>query len=402
MSREGYSPALLRQIVTQGGRYGYVEATRNLRELTRAEISAQHVRTLSKRIGLEWADRRDREVGAFQRNELERTFRKAPQAAAVMIDDGRLQTRAEPSGPGVEEPQWRAPKYACCLTMPAKEHATDPQPDPPAKFLDRERAPKLIREMQRSHGTLAAVEPKGNDETRKRRKKASCRGARSVRRRKHLVRTAVATMANASAFAYMLAAEVYRRGLDLARYKACVADGLLSNWTLYEEVLRPLGFIAVLDFLHLLTYVYAAAQAAGGSAEERWRRYEKWLRWAWGGQREKLLAALRVEAARVGDPPKGILEGDPRSILQTAVRYVTNNLDKMDYPRYRKLGLPISSAPVESLIKQFNRRVKGTEKFWTPSAAEAVLQIRAAELSEDNRLERYWSAPRPRGRASAA
>ena len=41
-------------------------------------------------------------------------------------------------------------------------------------------------------------------------------------------------------------------------------------------------------------------------------------------------------------------------------------------------GLPITSAVVESLVKQFNHRVKGTEKFWIESGAESVLQVRAA------------------------
>jgi len=36
----------------------------------------------------------------------------------------------------------------------------------------------------------------------------------------------------------------------------------------------------------------------------------------------------------------------------------------MDYPRYRRLGLPVTSAPMESLVKQINTRVKGTEIFW--------------------------------------
>jgi hypothetical protein len=78
---------------------------------------------------------------------------------------------------------------------------------------------------------------------------------------------------------------------------------------------------------------------------------------------------------------------------------VTHNIDKMDYPRYRRLGLPTSSAPVESQIKQFNRRVKGTEKFWTEEGAEAVLQVRAAYLSQDGRAERNWAMPRPHYRA---
>jgi len=90
------------------------------------------------------------------------------------------------------------------------------------------------------------------------------------------------------------------------------------------------------------------------------------------------------------------LDSKPSKIdRQPEPPYVTNNIEKMDYPRYRKLGLPISSAPVESTIKQFNKRVKGSEKFWRSSAAEAVLQIRAAQLSQDDRADRLWAMPRP-------
>jgi len=47
----------------------------------------------------------------------------------------------------------------------------------------------------------------------------------------------------------------------------------------------------------------------------------------------------------------------------------------MDYPRYRREGLPVTPGRVESLIKQFNRRVKGTEKAWNPDQAEMILSI---------------------------
>ena len=40
-------------------------------------------------------------------------------------------------------------------------------------------------------------------------------------------------------------------------------------------------------------------------------------------------------------------------------------------------------------MKIFNRRVKGSEKFWGETGAEAILQLRAAFLSEDDRLGRY-------------
>jgi len=73
---------------------------------------------------------------------------------------------------------------------------------------------------------------------------------------------------------------------------------------------------------------------------------------------------------------------------------VRNNRERMDYPQYRRLGLPISSAAVESTIKQINRRWKGSEKFWLCGGAEALVQVRAAYLSEDERVERYWERPR--------
>jgi hypothetical protein len=39
--------------------------------------------------------------------------------------------------------------------------------------------------------------------------------------------------------------------------------------------------------------------------------------------------------------------------------------------------------------KIFNMRVKGSEKFWGQTGAEAILQLRAAFLSEDDRLRQH-------------
>ena len=67
----------------------------------------------------------------------------------------------------------------------------------------------------------------------------------------------------------------------------------------------------------------------------------------------------------------------------------------MDYPRYRREGLPTTSSLVESLVGEFNARVKGRGKFWNrPLGAEPILQLRAAVLSEDERLTRHF-AQRP-------
>lgn len=49
---------------------------------------------------------------------------------------------------------------------------------------------------------------------------------------------------------------------------------------------------------------------------------------------------------------------------------------------------------MESLVKQFNQRGKGTEKLWLRDGAEAILQGRAAYLSEEGRgLDFYTHRP---------
>ena len=86
---------------------------------------------------------------------------------------------------------------------------------------------------------------------------------------------------------------------------------------------------------------------------------------------------------------------DPRRVLAEALTYLRNNASRMDYPRYRRAGLPTTSSLVESLVGEFNARVKGKQKFWNrPAGAEAILHVRAALLSDDDRLDRYF-AERP-------
>ena len=72
------------------------------------------------------------------------------------------------------------------------------------------------------------------------------------------------------------------------------------------------------------------------------------------------------------------------------ITYLENNQPRMKYPEYRHAGLPVTTAWMESLIKEMNYRVKGTEMFWNdPEGAKAILQLRAASLSDDERLVRH-------------
>jgi hypothetical protein len=304
----------------------------------------------------------------------------------VMLDGGRYQVRAEDQGRGVVDAAWKETKVACCQTLLSAESAKDPQPEPPRKFLEPTAVTRLVSTMKTRQAAGRSAKPA--QAQRRRRAKKKRKGP------KVLVKTVVATTGDVEAFGWQVAAEVHRRGLDRAERKACVCDGSQALWGLFGLHLLASGFIGILDFVHLLTYLYAAAGAvAGKGTPAAWARYERWLR---------LVAALRDAARQAGEPPPDAGEDDPRRLLADAVTYVTNNRERMDYPRYRRLGLPLSSAPVESTIKQINRRIKGSEKFWLPSGAEAVLQVRAAYLSQDDRARRLWDQPRPYARSVGA
>jgi hypothetical protein len=144
--------------------------------------------------------------------------------------------------------------------------------------------------------------------------------------------------------------------------------------------------------VHPLTYLYVTATALATNVSERWHGYVAWLTQCWQGRVGEVIADMnrRLEALGPypgsGPPPAT----DPRETLRRTLTYLTNNQERMNYAAYRQQGLPVTSSAVESLVKEFNYRVKGTEKFWdNPEGAEAILQVRAALLSDDDRLAKH-------------
>ena len=79
----------------------------------------------------------------------------------------------------------------------------------------------------------------------------------------------------------------------------------------------------------------------------------------------------------------------------------------MRYADYRRRGLPIPSSYVESADKQFNQRMKGTEKFWTEDGTDDLFQLRADHLSAADPMAAFWqrrqnNAPEQRNYTLAA
>jgi hypothetical protein len=101
------------------------------------------------------------------------------------------------------------------------------------------------------------------------------------------------------------------------------------------------------------------------------------------------LAALARRQQALGLPePKEA--GTPRAQVARSLAYLTNQRGRMKYDEYRKQGLPLTSSLIESTIKQINRRIKGTEKFWD-EGADPMLQLVADRLSQTNAAADFWS-----------
>lgn len=372
------------------------------------DISPRHVGRLAQQIGAELTQLRDQNVVQRRRRELPPQVAAAPALAVAEVDGGRLFTRAPGQGPGVHQAQAKEDKIACLLSMEGSSHEEDPQPEPPLAFRDARRVARLV---QRLHGGPPGLTPEPADQAQEPARPEAgeptpgpggpaeeeagpvaepWRGAP-----KRLVRTCVATLLNSRAFGPMLAAEAQLRNFYAASQGAFLGDGQQYNWTIQRGYFPH--FEAINDFIHVICYLYLAGWAVGRDEVERWTLYEGWLRSCWQGRVAEVIQEMADWQERLGRPPPGaaVDENDPRKVLAEALTYLRNNRSRMDYPRYRRQGLPVTSSLVESLVGEFNARVKGKDKHWNrPEGGEAILQLRAAVLSEDDRLARYF-AKRP-------
>jgi hypothetical protein len=393
LGAEGYSPALLAKIEFAGANApSFPQGARFLEVLSDLAVSPKHLQRITERLGAEREQSRDVQAEAFRSGKLKPVRKEPPAVVAVHVDAGKAQFREDDGAPGVRRPRWGDVKVACLATYASAPSPRDPQPEPPAVFLDPPAVARLCAEIERVRSRdapnpqpspLAGPSTPAPEEP-------SPAGTSPT----PLVRTAVATLGNTERFGLLVAAEAQRRGFYGAARRAVVGDG--GNWIGPLARLHFPGWCLVLDFLHLLVHLYAAAKAAFSADPRRaWQLYEALLREAWAGRPAAVLARLGRELVRLRvAKDRGSRPVDVKT-LELTVAYVQENTDRMRYDVYRRQGLPVTSALVESLIKQVNQRIKGTEKFWTAPRLEAVLQSRAAYLSEDDRAPSFFASRRP-------
>jgi len=378
----------------------YQQAAAALHELFDLQISDKEVRRVCLPIGAERCAERDAATVAYQ--SLPLVERKgvpagvtAPDLAVVGTDGGRLQITDgataddEPMDDDGEERlnngrHWREDKIGLLMPMASDEHEVDPCPDVPSTFVDPLRILKLTRELKAKtpvpkDAPVAADSPENASAT----SEETTRWKPPKVKAKHLV----ATRRPWAEFGPMVASAAWQQGFYGASRKAFLGDGAETNWTLWRNHFS--SFTPILDFIHALSYVFAAAMAERVFADG-WACYARWIQLVWQGRVDVVIAELKVRQSELGMWEKDDASSRPRRVVGRAVEYLGNNRERMKYAEYRRAGLPMVSSYVESAVKQFNYRVKGSEKFWTEEGAEGMLQLRADQLSDGCPQAAFW------------
>lgn len=354
----------------------YERAERVLRRVGEIEISGRHVGRIAGERGQQLIDEQHQRAASHQQQQLPVEVSNPPELAVVEMDGGRIRTRQAGCGPGTHQPAWRETKNALFQRMSSEEHADDPCPELPAALQNRRRVRQLVLEMSgTADGVDEPPEPESVDEE-----------PSGYVAPKRLLRTCLSSLDDVATFGRLMAAEAHRKAFYQAPRQAFVADGMKCNWTVWKKHFPT--FTPIVDFLHVVSYLYHAAVAVGEEEAFGWGLCLDWCTACWGGRVDEVIAELTDWLSAQPAAEGELADEDPRRIVQKAVTYLTNNRSRMDYPEYRRRGLPITSALMESLIKEINWRVKGTEKFWNdPGGATPILALKAAALCDDNRLE---------------
>lgn len=348
-----------------------------LEKIGEIKISGRHIGRMAHETGGRLLKQQRERSEMFQRKKLPVEVENIPHVAVVEMDGGRIRTRAEGQGVGAHDPAWRESKNALFQRMTSETHETDPCPELPDFLENRGYVRRLVLEMS---GTADRIEALPEEQP---------RAADPVRYEppKRVLRTCLSSLDDSKSFGKLMAAEAHRKGFFEAPRRAFVGDGMKCNWT--EQKKHFPTFTPIVDLLHAISYLHHAAMAIGGDEDFGWSLCVDWTRACWQGRVDGVIGDLEQWLAAQPTIEAETPETDPRRIVGGSLTYLRNNRVRMDYPSYRMAGLPIGSALMESLVKEINRRVKGTEKFWNdPSGANPILALKAASLCDDGRLEK--------------
>ena len=172
-----------------------------------------------------------------------------------------------------------------------------------------------------------------------------------------------------SEFAQRTERETQRRGFDKAARQVVIGDGAKWIWNIADEQFSDA--IQIIDLFHAKGTISTAAKAIFGTESEFGAQWAKTCRDELeAGKLESIIEKLKAFAA------------DCKEARQCR-EYLITNRSRLNYPRFRKLGLCTSSGIVESGCKHvIGARVKQSGMHWTVRGANAIIALRCFKLSD--------------------
>lgn len=380
--RENVTPAVLQQIVWAGANLGsFSQASDALKMLAGMDLSAKRIRRITEQIGQDRLEERVQQVAEFQDKPLMERLRSpavtgSVALGAVLLDGGRYQRRDHFSEEDYEGSHWKEDKVGILLHLESEVHHSDPHPEFPQWLAHAD----VVAEIA-SLGALEQEKARNFDSSREFREgvESSPSGWDQLTP-KLISREVIASSQGGDDFGHHLEYAAWQQGVIDAPRMAFIADGASVNWTIHKEHFSQMT--GILDLMHALSYAWKAAKALEDAVV-----YERYATWIWQGEVVKVIDELTRRSSASSTPPEELSAENP---VQRAITYYTNHQHRMNYPKYRQQGLPLTSSHIESTIKLMNIRMKGSEKFFRRDTGETLLQLRADSLCVSQPLEGFW------------
>lgn len=191
----------------------------------------------------------------------------------------------------------------------------------------------------------------------------------------------------------LVESHLYMRGIKPADVQLCLSDG---SEHIEREIFEPLFPKAthILDYYHKTEALHECMKISGKNETKMAKDLQDYL---WEGEIDLLLKSLKKIQSEIGLPKVGKKRNpeDPKVKFDCFINHIEKNSHRLQYQEYKKRRYPIGSGSIESAVKLFGKRIKGTEKQWGDKGAEAILHLYSFLLSEDNRWEKLWQVQTP-------
>jgi len=186
------------------------------------------------------------------------------------------------------------------------------------------------------------------------------------------IRAYTATLEDVQTFEPLLGTLAHRCGYHAAKEVIVLGDGALWIWYLFGRQFP--GAIQILDFYHACEHLAKVANAMYGKDTDLSRAWQK-------------ARQADLKANGVAEVVKSIQDWQPSTPEQAEIRriesaYFADNAKRMRYQTYLEKGYQIGSGVVEATCKHVvHQRLDQAGMHWREASAEAIVTLRAAQLS---------------------